>query len=137
MKKIIFLMSILCLVCSCGTQDKKNACQIMCDSLSAAQTVSFKVISVEETSWVEKKSTMMMSGKVPVPLQRTYEVKGSILTVSSNQQIRTYYVNVPVGATVVQKPIYVPKKHKGCYSPELKRYEHTIVSDGKSYPLNL
>lgn len=136
MKKIIFLMVILCMVCSCGTQEKKNACQIECDSLSTAQTICFEVINVEETSWIEKKSTMMMAGKVPVPLQRAYEVKGSILTVSSNQQIRTYYVNVPVGATVVQKPIYIPKKHKGCYKPKLKRYEHTIVSGGKSYPLN-
>ena len=51
----------------------------------------------------------------------------------NGQVVRTNYINVPVGAYVVLKPVYVPEKfkydNKKGYRPVLQNYEHYIFAD--------
>lgn len=137
MKKIIFFMSILCFVCSCGTQEQKTACQQECDSLSIANVSYFEVVDVEEASLVKKQTSMILVGTVPVPISMNHKNDGSLLTLSNGQKVSVPYINVPIGASLVQMPIYVPKFRllQGDYQPKFKKYGHAILTNGEVYPL--
>ena len=110
MKKIIFFMSVICLLCSCGMRENKDACQRLCDSLSVANVSYFEVVNVEEIPFTERQTSMVLVGNVPVPVNRNRTIKGSLLTFSNGQQISVPYYNVPIGTNLVQMPIYVPKR---------------------------
>ena len=141
MKKIIFLMCVVCM-CSCTNselENKKIACQELCDSLSAAQIQSWTVIESKDISWTDSKKSVMMVGTVPVAHNRKYQANGCLLMVENGQQILTQdYLHVPIGSEVIQRPIYVPEVYKDngkkAYRPCIKDYNHYLVSDGKGYP---
>lgn len=146
MKKIIFLMCVFTAMCMCSCtssemKDKKEQCQKICDDLSSyAELKTWAVIESKDTTWFEKRSMVTMAGKVPVYHQYRKQLKGCVLTIENGQKLLTSeYLHIPVGAFVVQQPIYVPESYKNNgkkdYRPSFKRYDHYILADGTNHPL--
>ena len=138
MKKVLFLCALCACICSCTDsemQEKKAVCQTLCDSLYVSETKSWEIIETRNAEWHERKRSMVLVGTTPVPRQRTVKAKGSLLLMENGQVVRTNYVNVPVGAYIVQKSVYVPKKFKDGnqkgYRPFLQKYEHYIFAGDK------
>jgi len=140
MRKSVFIIC-LCIVCgwSCtggDIQEKKDSCQKVCDSLTVAQAGMWTIEKVENAKWKKRKVSTVIVGTVPVPVNGTRDVSGSILFMNNGQKVLTTYVNVPVGALLIQKPIYEPRRVKGDYLPELVGYRHYIWADDKAYELD-
>lgn len=141
MKKNLFILCVLC-ACSCTNremQEKKAICQTLCDSLYVSETKSWEIIETRNTEWHEGRQSMILVGTTPVPTQRTVKAKGSLLLMENGQVVRTNYINVPVGAYIVQKSVYVPEKfkdgNKKGYRPVLQNYEHYIFADEEYHPV--
>ncbi len=141
MKKILFFLCVLC-ACSCTNremQEKKAICQSLCDSLYVAETKSFKIIETQNTEWHEGQRSMIVVGTTPVPTTRTVKAKGSLMLLETEEVIRTNYSNVPVGASFVLRPVYIPQKFKDGnqknYRPVLQKHEYFIRAEDKYYPV--
>lgn len=142
-KVIIFACAIMCMF-SCVShemQEKKTACQELCDSLTEA--TELKVLTVEscrDTTWRVRKYRTVIVGKTPVHQPYVKTVKGCVLVMENGQQcLTTDFLHVPVGATIVQQTIYAPEKFQEGedvgYRPVVQKYVNHVVANGEEYPI--